>query len=133
MNPWAGWLPPVPANGKRIGETVFVPGATCFGDIRGFSAARPRASSCPRSAQRQSIPTLGERGVLLALAATARHAIAGAAGPDLIVGHGVLGRLLARLVLAAGDPPPVVWETNPRRMDGALGYEVVHPDSDPRQ
>ena len=33
--------------------------------------------------------------------------------PDLIVGHGVVGRLLARLVIAAGGPSPVVWETNP--------------------
>ena len=38
---------------------------------------------------------LGEQGVLLALAATAYHAIhaEGARQPDLIVGHGVLGRL----------------------------------------
>ncbi len=53
----------------------------------------------------------------MALAATARHAIAGfgTALPDLIVGHGVLGRLLARLTLAAGGTPPTVWELNPRR------------------
>ncbi len=40
--------------------------------------------------------------------------------------------MLARLVVAAGGAPPVVWETNPGRMDGALGYAVVHPDSDTR-
>ena len=36
---------------------------------------------------------LGAEGALLALAATARHAMAGLdqAVPDLIVGHGVLG------------------------------------------
>jgi bacteriochlorophyllide a dehydrogenase len=36
----------------------------------------------------------GAEGALLALAATARHALAGfrAPLPDLIVGHGVLGR-----------------------------------------
>ena len=91
-----------------------------------LAARRPGSWSRPR-ARWPIDSTLGERGVLLALAATAQHAIAGAAVPDLIVGHGVLGRLLARLVVAAGGAPPVVWETNPRRMDGALGYEVVHP------
>jgi 3-hydroxyethyl bacteriochlorophyllide a dehydrogenase len=83
--------------------------------------------------------TLGERGVLLALAATAHHvlgsddaAMGDAAVPDLIVGHGVLGRLLARLVVQAGVEP-VVWETNPERMGGAQGYAVTSPDQDPRR
>ena len=49
------------------------------------------------------------------------------------MGHGVLGRLPARLVVARGGAPPVVWETNPSRMGGALGYEVVHPDNDKRR
>ena len=97
-----------------------------------FSAApRPGLLSRPR-APRAIDYTLGERGVLIALAATAQHAIAGAAVPDLIVGHGVLGRLLARLVVAVGDTRPVVWETNPRRMDGAVGYQVLRPDDDTR-
>jgi hypothetical protein len=49
-------------------------------------------------------PSMGPEGALLALAATARHAIAGinTTLPDLIVGHGVFGRLLARLTIAAG-------------------------------
>jgi 3-hydroxyethyl bacteriochlorophyllide a dehydrogenase len=38
--------------------------------------------------------------------------------------------LLARLVIASGGPPPVVWETNPARHDGAQGYRVLHPESD---
>jgi 3-hydroxyethyl bacteriochlorophyllide a dehydrogenase len=49
------------------------------------------------------------------------------------VGHGVLGRLLARLALAAGAPPPVVWERNPVRAQGAQGYPVVDPAADPRR
>jgi 3-hydroxyethyl bacteriochlorophyllide a dehydrogenase len=53
--------------------------------------------------------------------------------PDLIVGHGVLGRLLARMVVVAGFAPPTVWETNPRRAGGATGYAVLHPDDDPRR
>ena len=71
----------------------------------------------------------------MALAATARHAMAGPgkAVPDLIVGHGVLGRLLARLTIAAGAPAPTVWEINPDRVSGAEGYEVLHPDADTRR
>ncbi len=66
------------------------------------------------------------------MAATARHAIAGGAAPDLIVGHGVLGRLLARLAVLDGGSP-VVWETNPDRAAGALGYRVINPAEDDRR
>jgi 3-hydroxyethyl bacteriochlorophyllide a dehydrogenase len=77
---------------------------------------------------------IGEDGVLMALAATAQHAIApGAVPPDLIIGHGVLGRLIARIVVAMGAPPPVVWELNPQRAEGAMGYQVVSPDDDRRR
>ena len=80
-------------------------------------------------------PHLGDRGILLALAATAYHAIAspGATLPDCIVGHGVLGRLLARVTVAMGGEPPVVWETNPARRGGALSYPVIDPEHDPRR
>ena len=53
--------------------------------------------------------------------------------PELVVGHGVLGRLVARLVIAHGAPAPTVWETNAGRRDGARGYAVTDPDSDPRR
>jgi 3-hydroxyethyl bacteriochlorophyllide a dehydrogenase len=78
---------------------------------------------------------LGEEGVLLALAATAHHAIAapGAVCPDLIVGHGVLGRLIARLGTLLGERAPTVWEKNPHRAGGAEGYTVMSPDDDPRR
>ena len=120
--------------GLRVGDPVFVPGAKCFGEVRGLfgaSASRlvvPAARVLPVDAQ------LGERGILLALAATAFHAIAaGAASPQCIVGHGVLGRLLARISVAMGNPPPTVWEKNPQRMNGASNYEVVDPANDPRR
>ena len=44
--------------------------------------------------------------------------------PELIVGHGSLGRLLARIVVAMGGPPPTVWEREPippRRRRGLRG------------
>ena len=80
-------------------------------------------------------PGLGADATLIALAATARHAIAGVdrSLPDLVVGHGVLGRLLARLTIAAGAPAPTVWEINPERRNGAAGYDVVDPEDDPRR
>jgi 3-hydroxyethyl bacteriochlorophyllide a dehydrogenase len=72
---------------------------------------------------------------MLALAATAYHVTSGAGArqPDLIVGHGVLGRILARLALVAGAPAPVVWETNPDRRAGATGYDVIDPSADARR
>jgi 3-hydroxyethyl bacteriochlorophyllide a dehydrogenase len=78
---------------------------------------------------------MGPEGALLALAATARHAMAGLdrAVPDLIIGHGVFGRLLARLTIAAGAPAPTVWETEPGRRGGAEGYEVIDPADDLRR
>jgi 3-hydroxyethyl bacteriochlorophyllide a dehydrogenase len=57
----------------------------------------------------------------------------GKAVPDLIVGHGVLGRLLARLTVAAGAPAPTVWEIDPTRRTGAVDYEVIDPATDTRR
>jgi 3-hydroxyethyl bacteriochlorophyllide a dehydrogenase len=51
----------------------------------------------------------------------------------LIIGHGVLGRLLARLTLAAGHKAPTVWETNPARRGGSDGYSVIDPGADDRR
>jgi 3-hydroxyethyl bacteriochlorophyllide a dehydrogenase len=152
---WSGRMPPFPgmgyplvpgyesvghvieapkaASSLKVGQTVFVPGARCFKNVRalfGAAASRlvvPAERLVPIDAQ------LRERGVLLALAATAYHALAapGAAKPDRIVGHGVLGRLLARIAIATGGEPPLVWERNRQRLDGADGYQVVDPADDP--
>jgi len=121
-----------PLSGRRVGERVFVPGARCFGPVRGlFGGAAGRLVAV--GSKVKLVPeTLGERAVLLALAATAQHAIAGGEVPDLIIGHGVLGRLAARLAIAAGGAP-VVWETNPTRRDGGDGYAVIDPAEDPRR
>ena len=154
---WSGTMPPFPGmgyplvpgyeaagqvveagadTGFRVGETVFVPGANCFsGNVRGLfgGASRHLVTSASRVARIDS--AMGAEGALLALAATARHALAGfnTALPDLIVGHGTLGRLLARLTLAAGAPAPTVWETNPIRREGAVGYPVIDPEDDTRR
>jgi bacteriochlorophyllide a dehydrogenase len=121
-------------SGSRPGEHVFVPGARCFGDVRGLFGGAARQVVVPGARVTAIDERLGESGVLLALAATAFHALPadGRGLPDLIVGHGVLGRLLARLTMIAGGDP-VVWERNPDRRHGASGYTVVGPGSDPRR
>ena len=121
-----------PDSGRKVGERVFVPGSNGFADVRGlFGGAASRLVAAG-----DRLAPLGEsqgpEGALLALAATARHALAGHAPPELLVGHGVLGRLLARLAVAAGGAP-TVWELHPDRMEGAEGYAVVTPEDDPRR
>jgi 3-hydroxyethyl bacteriochlorophyllide a dehydrogenase len=153
---WSGQMPPFPGMGYPLvpgyeaagevveagagtgyspGDMVFVPGANCYGEIKGlFGGATNRLVTASDRVVRID-RAMGPEGALLALAATARHAIAGVntALPELIVGHGVFGRLLARLTIAAGGAAPTVWEINPDRATGAEGYEVVHPDEDPRR
>ena len=144
---WSGAMPPFPGmgyplvpgyesvgrieGGARDGERVFVPGARCFGPVHGLFGAAASRVIVP-SARALPLGELGEDGILLALAATAQHALAGFALPDLIVGHGVLGRLLARLAVLAGGAP-TVWERNAVRGDGAAGYAVLAPDDDKRR
>lgn len=120
------------ASGHRVGERVFVPGSRGFKDVRGlFGGAAQRLVVAGNRAV--SIDeNLGEQGVLIALAATAQHALSGGQPADLIVGHGVLGRLLARLSVAAGGSP-VVWETRADRANDARGYQVIDPASDTRK
>ncbi|MCC5975994.1 MAG: chlorophyll synthesis pathway protein BchC [Rubellimicrobium sp.] len=153
---WTGEMPPFPGmgyplvpgyeaagevveagadTGFRTGERVFVPGASCYQGAHGlFGGASSRVVTKASRVSRIDAG-LGAEGALLALAATARHAMAGPdkAVPDLIVGHGVLGRLLARLTVAAGAPAPTVWEIDPARMGGAAGYQVTTPEADPRR
>ncbi len=116
----------------RIGERVFVPGASCYKDARGLFGGTASHVIVPAARAVPVSDALAEKGVLLALAATAFHAVAGGRLADLIIGHGVLGRLIARLSVAAGGSP-VVWETNPKRLGGAEGYQVVSPDADDRR
>jgi 3-hydroxyethyl bacteriochlorophyllide a dehydrogenase len=124
-----------PAAGRNVGERVFVPGARCYGEVRGLFGGAASRVVVPGARAIPVDESLGERAVLLALAATAFHATAapGAAQPDLIIGHGVLGRLLARLAVAAGARPPVVWERNAARVAGASGYRVIDPAADERR
>ncbi|OCW58497.1 chlorophyll synthesis pathway protein BchC [Hoeflea olei] len=118
------------------GRLVFVPGARGYTDaaaLFGASAARLV------TAAERVIPIaddLAREGTLLSLAATAYHALTlpGMAVPELVVGHGIVGRLAARLIVAMGHPAPEVWEINPARRQGAEGYQVIAPEAaEPRK
>ena len=100
-------------------------------------AARRRRWSCRARGSRRIEERLGEQ----ARAARAgRNRLSRARGgrwraePDLIVGHGVLGRLLARLAVLARSEPPTVWERNPQRIAWRERLRrCIHPDADPRR
>ncbi len=149
---WSGRMPPFPGLGyplvpgyetigriteasgpsrKRIGQRVFVPGSRGFADVRGLFGGAAKRLVVPAAKAVAVDEALGENAVLLALAATARHAAAGGDLPELVVGHGVLGRLMARLIKALGGDP-VVWEHSEARRSGAEGYRVVEPGAEGR-
>jgi 3-hydroxyethyl bacteriochlorophyllide a dehydrogenase len=126
---WAG-----ETSGRREGELVFVAGSKGFLEARGLFGAQARTIVVPGTRAFALPEGVGALGVLFSLAATAQHAIAmHAAPPDLVVGHGALGRLVARLLLAAGAPAPTVWEINPVRREGTHPYPVLDPSDDPRK
>jgi 3-hydroxyethyl bacteriochlorophyllide a dehydrogenase len=116
----------------RIGDWVFVPGANCYADARGLFGGTARTIILPAARAIPIAESMGRDGILLALAATAHHAIAIGGVPDLIIGHGILGRLIARIAVAQGAATPTVWEANPTRRDGA-GYAAIDPASDERR
>jgi 3-hydroxyethyl bacteriochlorophyllide a dehydrogenase len=151
---WLGTMPPFPGmgyplvpgyesfgevvetcgeTGLAVGDHVFVPGANCFEDgVRGLFGGASGLLVTPAARVARLDAGYGERGALLALAATAYHALAGGPLPDLIIGHGTLGRLLARIALTMGAEP-TVWEIDETRRAGADGYAVIAPEDDTRR
>jgi 3-hydroxyethyl bacteriochlorophyllide a dehydrogenase len=148
---WSGRMPPFPGMGYPLipgyesvgrvvdagadsglsgGESVFVPGARCFGEIRGLFGGAAARLVVPGARVIRIDADLGERGALMSLAATAYHALADAKPPELIVGNGVLGRLLARLTLALGHPAPTIWESQACRR---VGPSVIAQEDDDRR
>lgn len=117
---------------SRIGGSVFVPGSSKFIGARGLFGGSAQTLITGTNRVLPIPAGLGEQAVLISLAATARHALVGGALPDLIIGHGVLGRLLARMAVAEGASP-TVWEIAPERMSGAQGYVVTTAEADERK
>ncbi|MEL7044128.1 MAG: chlorophyll synthesis pathway protein BchC [Pseudomonadota bacterium] len=119
-----------------VGDLVFVPGSPGFKDVRGLFGASADRLVVDAARLVPIDESLGEQGILLALTATAFHAVTRLGAdqlPELIVGHGVLGRLMARCVLALGGAVPTVWESNPQRFSGAEGYRVCAASDDTRR
>ncbi len=122
-----------------LGRRVYVKGAKCFGKVHGLFGSTASYLSV-KSDRLVALPDGFEmvapqaEPILLALAATAQHMLATC--PEawqqrtLIVGHGVLGRLLARLLIAQGGSKPTVWEKNPARMAGQFDYPVLRAEDD---
>ena len=123
-----------PDSGRKVGDQVFVPGASCYTEAAGlFGASAERLVVAGNRTVRTQFEH-AEDAALLALAATAHHAVRRATrAASLVIGHGVLGRLAARIIIATGNPPPIVWETREARFSGATGYSVVAPEQDPGQ
>ncbi|MEE2773382.1 MAG: chlorophyll synthesis pathway protein BchC [Pseudomonadota bacterium] len=153
---WSGQMPPFPGMGYplvpgyesvgeiveaskeadlKVGDFVFAPGANCFGEVKGLFGGASKTIVTRASRVIKIDPGFKQDGALFALAATARHAIAGFRSelPELIVGHGVLGRLLARMTIAAGGKPPTVWEVEKDRFGCSEGYQVIRPENDTRK
>ncbi|MCH1492294.1 MAG: chlorophyll synthesis pathway protein BchC [Luminiphilus sp.] len=117
----------------EAGSVVFVPGSRGFQDVAGLfgGAAKQLVVDSKRLVPLQA--STGSEGVLLALIATAVHAIKRFENeelPQLIVGHGVLGRLVARICVALGAEDLCVWEQNPARRDNDGSYRVLDPSDD---
>lgn len=116
------------------GTRVFVPGSRGFSNVEGvFGGAAKRLV-----VNSSRLTPLGddqkEEAVLLALVATAIHALRRLehiGKPDLIVGHGVLGRLIARLIELEGVNSLQVWETQACRRKGEWPYLVSDPEQAP--
>jgi 3-hydroxyethyl bacteriochlorophyllide a dehydrogenase len=127
------------AQGLPLGSHVFIPGSYSFVGVRNIFGGAGSRLIVPHDRVVRVAPELGPKAVLLALAATCYHAVAFGGQrqpmvpPDLIVGHGVMGRLLARICGALGWAAPTVWETQPARRTGAAGYPCIHPDEDTRK
>lgn len=120
------------ANRERIGERVFVPGSAGYREVRGLFGGAASRLVVPAEKAVRVDQAIDKEGILYALAATAFHAIATTHSqlPELVVGYGVLGRLIARLTVALGGPAPTIWETNPDRRDASNEFEIVDPSAD---
>ena len=125
----------------KEGDYVFVPGAYSFKNVRNLFGGSGSRLVVPAERVISVSEANAQSATLLALAATAYHSVSKggalntAEPPDLIIGHGIMGRLLARMTVAAGMPAPTVWEINPARMSGAkeYGYTVINPDEDTKK
>ena len=124
------------ATALETDQLVFVPGSRGFTDVHGLFGGAAQSLVVPAD-RLISLPSeMESTGVLLALAATACHALGRVEDlgpPELVIGHGALGRLLVRVSEARYQIKPVVWETAPERREGNHDYTVIDPKEDDRR
>ncbi|MTH98775.1 chlorophyll synthesis pathway protein BchC [Roseibium sp. RKSG952] len=115
------------------GTLVLVPGADCYREAAGLFGATAATLIAPAERVIRVDEDLAEDATLLSLAATAHHAVMRAeeTPPDLVIGHGVLGRLVLRIMAALGLPLPTVWETDETRRSGNFSYIVTTAETEP--
>ena len=116
----------------RIGERVFIPGCSSYEEVRGLFGGAASLLAVSSDKAIKAPENSNEDAILLALAATAHHALnlKGSRFPDLIIGNGILGRLAARLCVALGIAEPTIWEKEPARRTGESNFRVVAPEED---
>jgi bacteriochlorophyllide a dehydrogenase len=107
-----------PQPGGCAGERVFVPGARCFGDVRGLFGGAASRVVVPGARVMPVDERWGERAVLLALAATAL-ARGGAPAREPVAARPDRRPRRARPAARAprrvgGRAPPTVWERDAR-------------------
>jgi len=122
-----------PGCGLAKGQRVFIPGSRGFTNVHGLFGGAARTLVVPAS---KAVPIEAHchaESVLLALSATACRIISqfpDNQGPDLIIGYGVLGRLVSRICHAIHGQSPTVWEKNPARRDDPLDQNAIDPLAD---
>ena len=153
---WSGRMPPFPGMGyplvpgyeigrprrrgrQRLRRAGSASGSSCparaaSATCAACSAAPPRGSSSPATRSWRSTSASASRACCWRWPPPPTTPIAaGATPPDLIVGHGVLGRLLARLAVAARRRRRSSGSATRSGADGAEGYRVVDPAEDARR
>ena len=123
------------AGDLKPGQAVFIPGSRGFTYVAGLFGGAAKYLMVPTSRLIVLPGEPREASVLLALIATAVHAVRRLGAertPELIIGNGVLGRLVARVSSAMGARQMTQWEHHPERMTSAVS-EVVREQDDPRR
>ena len=120
----------------EVGQQVFVPGSRGFTDVQGLFGGAARSLVVPAERLVPLPSEMESKGVLLALAATACHAlrrIEDLGAPELIIGHGALGRLWPGPAWPAIRSPQPSGRHRPERREGAHSYPVLDPAEDDRR
>lgn len=124
----------VASDNERLpdGQTVFIPGSRGFIDVSGLFGGAAKYLVVPSKRLTPLPSSIGETGVLLALLATAIHILGRLEShqqPDLVIGNGVLGRIIVALCEHRYGVAPVIWESAATRREH---NHAIDPKEDSR-